>query len=84
MLSLQIHLTEKWNGILREYCSLDMTFHKDKLPALSGVAKLMQSLRKKEVYLAGPWKDLLHQGLCWYFEDPEQRYQSEWRAPTWS
>ena len=40
-------LTEKWNGILREYCSLDMTFHKEKLPALPGVAKLMQIWERK-------------------------------------
>jgi hypothetical protein len=77
-------LSEKWSGILRQYCSLDMALERDKLPALSGIAKLMQDLRKGEVYLAGLWKDHLHRDLCWCFEDPMQRHQSEWRAPTWS
>jgi hypothetical protein len=76
-------LSEKWYDILRQYCRLDLTFEKDKLPALSGIAKVMQYLRKNEIYLAGLWKDSLHRDLCWYFEDPGQRRPGD-RAPSWS
>jgi hypothetical protein len=77
-------LCEKWNGILKQYCKLDITLGKDKLPALSGIARLMQGLRNNERYLAGLWKDHLHRDLCWYFDDPAPRHSLEWRAPSWS
>ena len=53
-----------WASILEEYTRLDLTFEKDRLPALSGIAKLIESFEPGR-YIAGLWeKDLLYQ-LLW-------------------
>ena len=72
-----------WNQTVQKYSGLDLTFAKDKLPALSGIAKRILSSREDE-YLAGMWKSTLLEDLVWRVEEncaPRLRF---WRAPTWS
>lgn len=83
-------LLSRWLCIVNEYSLLDLTYGKDKLPGLSGVAKQMQHLNG-DSYLAGLWRSTLIQCLCWYnpgyniirgvgsHDKPET-----WRAPSWS
>jgi hypothetical protein len=74
-----------WHLIVQQYTGMALTFGSDKLLALSGIAKYLQSILGG-TYLAGLWKeDILFQ-LSWCtgdFPDPNPRL-SEYRAPTWS
>ncbi|KAF2028676.1 HET-domain-containing protein, partial [Setomelanomma holmii] len=48
----------KWHRIVEAYTCLNLTFSKDKLPALQGVARSMQTERSG-MYCAGLWEDTL-------------------------
>ncbi|KIW06868.1 uncharacterized protein PV09_02544 [Verruconis gallopava] len=56
-------LAHAWRSACAAYSTLDLTFAHDKLPAISGLAKSMQSLGR---YLAGVWENHLPADLCWY------------------
>jgi heterokaryon incompatibility protein (HET) len=53
-----------WRKMVEEYTKLRLTFEKDKLPAISGAAKQLQSVRN-ERYLAGLWEKSLLLDLLW-------------------
>ncbi len=53
-----------WHRLIEDYSALDMTFEKDKLPALSGVAS-RRHLETGYDYLAGLWKQTLVTDLLW-------------------
>jgi hypothetical protein len=89
------NLREVWARIVREYSSRLVTFSKDKLPAIQGVAKRF----KKGIlgsYLAGIWEAHLPAALLWncsqgYGQRPviiDQRNlprgHETYRAPSWS
>lgn len=57
---------EKWHSTIPEYSSLDLTYEKDKFPAISGIAKPMQQTRPSDIYLAGLWKSSLLKDLLWH------------------
>ena len=59
----QTSLKDAWMTLVEEYTKKQLTYPKDRLPALAGLAKLYsQSLN--EVYLAGLWEnDLIYQML---------------------
>jgi hypothetical protein len=81
-------LSSRWEEIVHQYSNLNLTFHKDKLPALSGLARQMQEFRDDQ-YLAGLWHNDLDQGLVWYVDDNEGDDLLPPRplgpiAPTWS
>ncbi|KAL9626790.1 MAG: hypothetical protein Q9164_007790 [Protoblastenia rupestris] len=75
---------EYWNNILEAYSSLDLTLAKDKLPALSGIAKHMLSFRLGDEYLAGLWKKTIIRDLRWMVTGSHSRRPSTWRSPSWS
>jgi len=73
-----------WPQIVQRYSASNLTFEKDKLPALSGIARLGYN-ETGDQYLAGLWMRQIEEQLCW------RRWASEyiakrppWRAPTWS
>jgi len=72
-----------WNQTVQKYSGLNLTFPKDKLPALSGIAKRILSGREDE-YLAGMWKSTLAEDLAWRVEENCASRLTFWRAPTWS
>ena len=75
-----------WCGIVKDYSARDITFVKDRLPALSGLAKKMQQLTG-DTYLAGLWKSDLIRGLCWQTSSKvnySSRATSAYLAPSWS
>src|SRR4051812_40251815 len=75
-----------WYEIVRVYSKLKLSFGKDKLSALSGVAKVL-SKQLKDIYLAGPWRSNLTGHVCWSKPDghitPKPKHL-QWRAPSWS
>jgi hypothetical protein len=59
-----------------------LTYSKDKLTALSGLARIIQANNKDE-YVAGMWRKDLETQLTWYAYSPMPRI-SPYAAPSWS
>lgn len=84
----EAQLASAWGAIVLQYSSSNLTFHSDKLIALSGMATQMQRAIKSE-YLAGLWKGLgVIAQLDWrvfngYHEVTSSR-PDEYTAPSWS
>jgi hypothetical protein len=77
------HLQYWWPEVVRLFTGADLTFPRDKLPALSGIAKRIHG-QKGGQYLAGLWRDeRIEAQLCWRADGPKIR-PTEWRAPSWS
>ncbi|KAF8846446.1 hypothetical protein BDZ45DRAFT_756174 [Acephala macrosclerotiorum] len=57
---------------------------KDKLVALSGIAKTIQGRFKDLDYLAGLWSYDLENQLLWYMMAPAKTRAEPYRAPSWS
>lgn len=80
-----------WHSVVRRYCECNLTFPTDKLVALSGLAKDMNSrlLQRghadegSDAYLAGIWRDTMPQSLLWTLKKPGIR-PNLYRAPSWS
>ena len=79
-----------WVRFITEYSSRNLTKLEDKLPALSGLASDFQKITKF-TYLAGVWKENLHQDLGWTVEQPicqpslpVGEISMPYIAPTWS
>jgi len=80
----------EWMVYVREYSRLKLSHSRDKLPALSGLAKHF-ARRTTSVYLAGIWQDDPPRGLCWRVKNGEVdnlltqgRRCTLYRAPSWS
>ncbi|KAH0498520.1 hypothetical protein TgHK011_005772 [Trichoderma gracile] len=75
-----------WARFVQDYTGLKMTYHKDRLPALSSIARKIAQLSPQDCYLAGMWKSTLLGSLTWSILLGEaQRYRpSHPRAPSWS
>lgn len=81
----------KWDVIALAYTSRSLTESKDKLPALSAVAKAYHESTNDD-YLAGLWRNALPQALLWMRSDIghsylpliKQQAPLEYRAPSWS
>lgn len=73
-----------WPRIVRLYSAANLTFPKDKLPALSGIAKLGYD-ETGDQYLAGLWRRQIEEQLCWRrVRSSHPMERPPWRAPTWS
>ncbi|KDR84391.1 hypothetical protein GALMADRAFT_711074 [Galerina marginata CBS 339.88] len=80
-----------WLEVVETYSKLNLTFRKDKLPALSGVASEMQKIFRGK-YMAGLWLNNIAQEMCWYtpYKDLERPKTASadlplpYVAPTWS
>jgi Heterokaryon incompatibility protein (HET) len=72
-----------WESVVERYSSTELTFpDKDKLSALSGIAKKM-GIRGE--YLAGIWKEGLILHLMWHRKDDSILSRPDhYQAPTWS
>ncbi|KAF5875518.1 putative chlorogenic acid esterase precursor protein [Botrytis fragariae] len=73
-----------WNKIVRNYSGRHLTYAKDRLIALAGLAEEIKQETKSE-YFAGMWYNNLLAQLCWSVvgHDVYQRISPQ-RAPTWS
>jgi hypothetical protein len=75
-------LAERWRALVSTYSSLAMTYQKDKLQALSGLAQQVNRTMG-DTYVAGLWRGTLIGDMLWEANDPSER-PSPWRAPSWS
>ncbi|TGJ85324.1 hypothetical protein E0Z10_g3469 [Xylaria hypoxylon] len=65
ILALGLNSVKTWyTSIVTEYSDRLLTYPTDRLPAISGVAKLLNDSLCDE-YVAGLWRRQLHQGLDW-------------------
>ena len=72
----------RWRDLVGRYSGLNMTYQKDKLQALSGVARQMNR-SMQDAYIAGLWLSTIIEDMLW--EASSQRARpSPWRAPSWS
>ena len=86
----------RWNQVVYDFSLRSLTYASDRLPALSGLAAVMQR-RTGDEYIAGLWKNELAIWLCWQthipqgtatgalgsLQSPSSR-QLSYCAPSWS
>jgi hypothetical protein len=73
-----------WSWIVERYSSCELTYAKDKLVAISGLARNIQ-IQTGDQYIAGMWREDLEFQLCWYNAVGQQSQRAvPYRAPTWS
>lgn len=73
---------EWWRKVaVGEYTMLELSVESDRLPALSGLAAVVQA-KTDDVYLAGLWKGDLPRGLLWY-QIRTIVLPKTYRAPSW-
>jgi Heterokaryon incompatibility protein (HET) len=75
--------SKRWNDLVQDYSERKLTKESDKLPALSGLARLFQE-RYGDQYLAGLWKSHLIEDLCWQCFGATNTRPNKYRAPSWS
>jgi Heterokaryon incompatibility protein (HET) len=76
-----------WYKIIERYSLCALTFERDRLPAISGIARLVETYDFAGDYLFGLWSKSLHQGLLWVAVDPSPQrvsYESNTAPPSWS
>jgi hypothetical protein len=71
-----------WAAVVKEATRRKLTYGRDKLVCLAGIAEELQKLFRSE-YLAGLWAHDLHTGLVWHLPY-ESDLVMEYRAPSWS
>ena len=72
-----------WNNLLESYSSCDLTYSKDRLPALSGVAQLFANATGDD-YLCGLWRSKLIEQLVWRVPRPKPKPLIQLGVPSWS
>ncbi|KAH7355569.1 heterokaryon incompatibility protein-domain-containing protein, partial [Pyrenochaeta sp. MPI-SDFR-AT-0127] len=77
-------MKKRWRTVVEEYSSLSLTFEKDCLPALAGLAKQFYEQRSDDNYLAGLWRQTLFEDMLWTASPGPSERPYTWRAPTWS
>jgi hypothetical protein len=74
-----------WYRTVQEYSRTQLTFEKDKMPALAALTQNMENLRADDRFLAGLWEKTLLLDLLWMvWPSPKTGRPATWRAPTWS
>ncbi|TVY39521.1 hypothetical protein LSUB1_G003953 [Lachnellula subtilissima] len=74
---------ENWATIVQQYSKRNLTFKKDRLIALAGIAAAIQD-QTGDKYYAGMWGRNLERQLSWYLFPPALQRTTPPRAPTWS
>lgn len=73
-----------WRHIVESYSATKLTKASDKLVAISGLAKKLQT-RLKTDYIAGLWRTNIPYHLLWCCQGPRlPNPRKEYRAPSWS
>jgi hypothetical protein len=80
-----LRFLSKWYGLVEEYTSRQLTYSSDRLPAMSGVARIAASNLGYH-YAAGLWQDDLAYGLGWSRDGAVAKCseRATTRAPSWS
>jgi hypothetical protein len=72
-----------WAEMLQFYTQRSLTFPKDRLPAISGLARAVQRSTSAD-YVAGIWLQDLKRNLNWMPQDDIMPCPSTYRAPSFS
>jgi len=75
---------ELWYRTVYEYSRSQLTFEKDRMPALAALAERMGRLRPADRYCAGIWEKSLPLDLLWKVVTPASERSRVRRCPTWS
>ncbi|RYP02832.1 hypothetical protein DL765_010677 [Monosporascus sp. GIB2] len=97
---MMLYCSEFWARVVEAYCRRELSQVRDKLPALSGVAReyartldeirlaataTTAATRWPPRYLAGLWEADFHRELCWTSGDNSQDSAAgDYCGPTWS
>jgi hypothetical protein len=73
-----------WETIRDDYFGRNLSKKSDMLPAMAGLAKRFQSLRKHSTYLAGLWSHNIAEGLSWTVLDFDEETMANDGVPSWS
>jgi hypothetical protein len=76
------NLYSRWKFIVETYTMRKMTMQRDKLPALSGLARAFAGALD-DIYVAGIWRGDLVGGMLWGIDSDAEK-PAIWRAPSWS
>lgn len=89
-LGIKTYIRRAWYYLLIHYGNRKLTFPSDKMPALSGIAKVYADMLDDE-YVAGIWRRYMIEEMCWAIgERPHPPYRpalevdNDYRAPSWS
>lgn len=74
--------SSRWLELVGDYIRRQITFQKDTLTAISGIAREMQSKTNMQ-FCAGIWMEDLHRGLCWRRSGASVQ-PATYIAPSWS
>jgi hypothetical protein len=72
----------RWYNLVSDYFIRDLTFKKDILPAISGLAKEIQ-LQTSHTYSAGIWLEGIEVGLLWQVDGAKKK-SDIYYGPSWS
>lgn len=79
---------QAWRMAVEHYSHLQLTYEKDRLPAISALVRHMQLLRADDVYIAGMWRNSIVDDLSWFVDDDDKQlprpYRHDTLAPSWS
>jgi hypothetical protein len=72
--------------VVEEYSNMRITYRKDRLPAIAGMAKQFRHFGQTGQYLAGLWEVDFFDNILWRasVRSANMPRPSEWIAPTWS
>jgi hypothetical protein len=85
-LELYYRGSSAWYDMVRDYTRRKLTKSSDKLPALSGLARIVEK-QTGDTYVAGLWRSTLLEGILWQAIGTHRgatSAPSEYRAPSWS
>jgi len=76
----------RWREIVTAYSGLELTYSKDRLPAIAAIVRREMRLRKADTYIAGTWESSLLIDLLWYTNDTTVKRLPRLSnsVPTWS
>lgn len=76
---------QDWRRTVTYYSSLNLTFDKDRLPAIAAIVERAMRERKRDRYIAGMWASSILNDAAWYrHEDGRGTKRPTTSAPTWS
>ncbi|KAH8880481.1 HET-domain-containing protein [Thozetella sp. PMI_491] len=75
-----------WYRMVEGYTARHITYDKDRLPAVAGLATAVGTATGQRDYMAGLWETGLLEGLMWSRKDPDRSLTlpDTWTAPSWS
>ncbi|OWT42297.1 hypothetical protein VFPPC_18183 [Pochonia chlamydosporia 170] len=72
-----------WADLLEEYSTLQLTYERDRLPGISGIATIGSQVLRGG-YFSGIWEANLPDGLLWSATKYPAVFTSENHVPSWS